>query len=219
MEFKKYNDPKEFVEENGNLILEKEWLNNLMVGNYNEAIKTGIDENWLLARITNNGKTELIMLLRKPWKLLLYSPTDNKSKELYKFAAEEIYKIDTNIPGVNTEKEVAKIFAEEYCKIANKKSQVHLEMRILVLEKLAEPKLNNNVTYRKAEIKDKEVLIGFTREFHKEALNEEIDEEILEERFYEKLEKGYYVLEQDGKIVAQTNSSRTLEKGKVVSGV
>ena len=92
-------------------------------------------------------------------------------------------------------------------------------MRILVLEKLAEPKLNNNVTYRKAEIKDKEVLIGFTREFHKEALNEEIDEEILEERFYEKLEKGYYVLEQDGKIVAQTNSSRTLEKGKVVSGV
>ena len=219
MEFKKYSDPKEFVEENGKLILEKEWLNNLMVGNYNEAIKTGIDENWLLARITNNGKTELIMLLRKPWKLLLYSPTNNKSKELYKFAAEEIYKIDTNIPGVNTEKEVAKIFAEEYCKIANKKSQVHLEMRILVLEKLAEPKLNNNVTYRKAEIKDKEVLIGFTREFHKEALNEEIDEEILEERFYEKLEKGYYVLEQDGKIVAQTNSSRTLEKGKVVSGV
>ena len=31
MEFNKYDNPKEFVEENEKLILEKEWLNNLMV--------------------------------------------------------------------------------------------------------------------------------------------------------------------------------------------
>ena len=28
------------------------------------------------------------MLYRKPWKLILYSPTDNTTDELYKFTAE-----------------------------------------------------------------------------------------------------------------------------------
>lgn len=219
MEFKKYEDQNEFIKENKKLILEKEWLNNLMVGNLDDAINDGIDENWLLARVTNNEKTELIILLRRPWKLLLYSPTDNKSDELYKFAAEEIYKVDKNIPGVNTEKEIGKKFSEEYCKIAKKEWKLRFEMRILLLEKLAKAKLRDDVTYRKAEQRDKEILKGFSKEFHREALNEERSEELLEESFNKNLEKGYYVLEKDGKIVAQTVSTRKLSKGKSVSGV
>lgn len=219
MEFKKYEDQNEFIKENKKLILEKEWLNNLMVGNLDDAINDGIDENWLLARVTNNEKTELIILLRRPWKLLLYSPTDNKSDELYKFAAEEIYKVDKNIPGVNTEKEIGKKFSEEYWKIAKKEWKLRFEMRILLLEKLAKAKLRDDVTYRKAEQRDKEILKGFSKEFHREALNEERSEELLEESFNKNLEKGYYVLEKDGKIVAQTVSTRKLSKGKSVSGV
>jgi len=219
MEFKKYDNPKEFALENEKLILEKEWLNNLMVGNYNDALENGIDENWLLARVTDKNKTELIMLLRRPWKLLLYSPTGNMKKELYKFAAEKIYKVNKNLPGVNTEKKTGKMFAEEYCKIANKECKLHLEMRILLLENLLEGSLKNDVIYRKAEIKDKEILKGFTKDFHKEALNEELPDEILEEKFYNYFEKGYFVLEKDGKIVAQTVSGRNLKKGKCISGV
>ena len=93
MEFKKYDNPNEFVKENEKFILEKEWLNNLMAGNYKDAVTEGLNENWLLARVTDNGKTELVMLLRKPWRLLMYSPTNNKSEELYRFAAEELYKM------------------------------------------------------------------------------------------------------------------------------
>lgn len=219
MDFKKYENPEEFVEENEKLILEKEWLNNLMVGNYKDAVKLGIDKNWLLARITNNGKTELIILLRRPWKLLLYSPTDNESDELYKFAAEEVYKVDKDIPGVNAENTIGKKFADFYCKVANKKYKLHLSMRILVLEKIANPMLRDDVVFRKADLKDKEILKEFTKEFHKEALHEEKSNEELEENFYKNLEKGYYILEKDGKIVSQTVSTRKLEKGKSVSGV
>ena len=57
MEFIKYDDIKKFADDNLELLLEKEWLNNLMVGNYKDAIKNGIDENWLLARVTDNGRT------------------------------------------------------------------------------------------------------------------------------------------------------------------
>lgn len=219
MEFKKYENPKEFVEENEELILEKEWLNNLMVGNYKDALEFGINQNWLLARVTNKEKTELIMLLRRPWKLLLYSPTDNKSDELYKFAAEEVYKVDKNISGVNAENTIGKKFADFYCKEANKKYKLNLPMRILVLEKLANPKLRDDVVLRKANLKDKEILKEITKEFYKEALNEKKSDEELEEKFYKNLENGYYVLEKDGKIVAQTFSTRKLEKGKAVSGV
>jgi len=219
MEFKKYDNTKEFVEENEKLILEKEWLNNLMVANYQDFLKNGLDASSLLAIVTDGGKTELIMLLRKPWKLLLYSPTGNITNKLYKFAAEEVYKIDRNLPGVNTEKEIGKIFADEYCRIANKKRELHLEMRILVLEKLLKADLKDDVIYRKAEIKDKEILKRFTQEFYNEALNEVLTDEVLEEKFYNYLEKGYYVLEKNGKVVAQTVLSRALKNGKCVSGV
>ena len=219
MEFKKYENVEEFVKENIELILEKEWLNNLMVGNLNAAQKDGIDENWILARVTNNGKTELIIMKRSPWKLLLYSPTENKSDELYKFAAEEMYKIDSNLPGVNTEKDIGEKFSSQYCKIANKEYKLLRKMRILVLENLAEANLREDVIVRKAEEKDKEILKQFVKEFHKEGLNEDVSEEHLENGFYEHLEKGYYVLEKDGKIVAQTITTRKLEKGKSVSGV
>lgn len=219
IEFKRYQDVNEFIEENMELILKKEWLNNLMVGNIKDAKIKGIDESWILARVTKNNKTELIIFKRDPWKLLLYSPTENKDDELYKFAAEEIYKIESNLIGVNTEKDIGEKFAKEYCKIANKEYKLHLNMRILVLEELTEPNLREDVVFRKAQLKDKEILKQFVKEFHKEGLNEELSEERLEKDFYEFLEKGYYVLEKDGKIVAQTVVTRKLEKGKSVSEV
>lgn len=219
MEFKKYDDPNEFVKENEKFILEKEWLNNLMAGNYKDAVKDGIDENWLLARVTEGEQTELVMLLRKPWRLLIYSPTNNKSEELYRFAAEELYKIDPNLEGVNTEKEVSQIFAREFCKVAGKELKVRFEMRILVLEKLKEANLRDDVIFRKAEMKDKDTLIEFRRIFSEEALNENLSYEELEEIFYKNLERGFYVLEKDGKIVSIAVTNRHLSKGKSVGSV
>lgn len=219
MEFKKYDNPEEFIEENEKFILEKEWLNNLMAGNYKDALKEDISEGWLLARVTDNGKTELIMLLRKPWRLLMYSPTNNKSEELYRFAAEELYKVDPNLEGVNTEKEISQIFAREFCKVAGKEPKVRFEMRILVLEKLKEGKLRDDVIFRKAKIEDKPILKKYRRIFSEEALHEILTEEDLEKKFEKHFEMGAYVLEKDGKIVATAVSNRHLTKGKSIGNV
>ena len=219
MEFKRYDDPNEFIQENEKFILEKEWLNNLMAGNYKDAVKEGLNENWLLARITEGEQTELIMLLRKPWRLLMYSPTNNKSEALYKFAAEELYKIDPNLEGVNTEKEVSQIFAKEFCKVAGKEPKVRFEMRILVLEELTEPNLRDDVVLRKATIDDKPILKEYRRKFAEEALNEILTEEDLEKKFEKHFEMGSYVLEKDGKIVATAVSNRHLPRGKSIGNV
>lgn len=219
MEFKKYDDPNEFIEENEKFILEKEWLNNLMAGNYKDAVEEGLTEDWLLARVTDNGQTELIMLLRKPWRLLMYSPTDNKSEELYRFAAEELYKVDPTLEGVNTEKDISQIFAREFCKVAGKEPKVRFEMRILVLEKLTEPKLRDDVIFRKATVEDKATLKEYRRLFSEEALHEIVSEEDLEKKMEKHFSMGAYVLEKDGKIVATATSNRHLSKGKSIGNV
>lgn len=219
MEFKKYDNPEEFIEENEKFILEKEWLNNLMAGNYKDALKEDIREGWLLARVTDGEQTELIMLLRKPWRLLMYSPTNNKSEELYRFAAEELYRIDPNLEGVNTEKEISQIFAREFCKVAGKEPKVRFEMRILVLEKLNEANLRDDVVFRKASIEDKPILKEYRRLFSEEALHETVSEEDLEKKFEKHFEMGYYLLEKDGKIVATASSNRHLTKGKSIGNV
>lgn len=219
MEFKRYDNPEEFIEENEKFILEKEWLNNLMAGNYKDAVEEGLNEKWLLARVTEGEQTELIMLLRKPWRLLMYSPTNNKSEKLYRFAAEELYKIDPTLEGINTEKEISQIFAKEFCKIAGKEPKVRFEMRILVLEKLKEAKLRDDVVFRKATMEDKDTLIKYRRMFSEEALHETVSEEDLEKKFERHFSMGYYLLEKDGKIVATASSNRHLTKGKSIGNV
>lgn len=218
MEFIKYEKIEYFMKENFELILEKEWLNCLMVGNCLEGQKIGT-EGWLLAKVTQNGKTELVMLYRKPWKLIMYSPTDNTSEELYKFAAQEVCKQDKNLLGVNAEAEIANKFAKYYCIEANKEYKIVHPMKILVLEKMQPRYKTNEENFRNAVEEDREVLAQNIKAFEKEALGiEKIDEE-ANQKFDDYMQRGYYVLEKDGKIVSQAVIGRDLIKGKAISGV
>lgn len=218
MQFNIYNDINKFVEENLDLLLSKEWVNNLMVANCLEGMKLDTVD-WFLATIVDNNKTELIMLYRKPWKLLMYSPTNNKSEELYSFAAEEIYKIDKELIGVNTEKDIANKFAEYYCNISCKESELSMKMRILLLEELNKGELLEGVKFRKAVREDKEILIQYIKEFNREIFEKELSFAECEEKFNLYMNNGYYVLEKDGMIVSQVVISRVLKSGKCISGV
>lgn len=218
MEFKKYEDIENFVNDNLDLLLEKEWLNCLMVGNCFDGLKNGTC-NWLMARVTNNNKTELIILYRKPWKLIMYSPTNNTSDELYEFAAKEIYKIDSNLLGVNADKETANKFAISYCKLSGHKYRLHKPLRILLLTELNKAKINDKLIFRKATLNDKSILIKFIRDFYEEAVSEFYTDKEIEEKFNTYMEKGYFLAEMGGKIVSQAVFGRDLKKGKCISGV
>ena len=218
MKFIKYERIEDFVNENMDLILEKEWLNCLMVGNCFDGLKQK-NNDWLLAKITENDKTELIMLYRKPWKLLLYSPTNNKSNELFGFAAKEIYKIDSHLLGVSAEKDIANKFAKNYCDISNFNFKTHKPLRILLLTKLKNANLNNDLLFREATINDKPILIKFIKDFYEEAVSEKYTDKEIEEKFNSYIAKGYFVIEKNKKIVSQAVFSRDLKKGKCISGV
>ena len=218
MKFVRYNKIEDFMKENFELILEKEWLNCLMVGNCLEGQKIGI-EGWLLAKVMQNEKTELIMLYRKPWKLIMYSPTDNVTDELYKFVAEEVYKLDNNLLGVNAEIEIANKFAKYYCEVAKKQYKLVHPMKILVLEKILPMQKTSEANFRQATKQDIKTLTQYIKEFNKEALGEDMTDEDAHKKAETYLERGYYVLEKEGKIVSQAVIGRELIKGKCVSGV
>ena len=219
MQFNKYEDINIFWNDTKELLEKEEWYNCLMIGNCMEGTQKG-KVDWFLATITNNnGNIELIMLYRKPWKLILYSPSYNYSDEILEFAANEIYKYDKELLGVNSEKSVANKFAKYYCNLSNMKYLVHTGLRILLLENIEKGKLLNDVIYRKATLDDKEILVKYIQDFMKEALNEECDYKKAEEKFNKYFEKGYYVLEKDNKIICQANTSRVMKYGKCVSGV
>ena len=218
MKFNKYEDINLFWNDTKELLEKDEWYNCLMIGNCIEGVGKGIND-WFMTTITDNYNIELIMLYRKPWKLILYSPTNNYSDEILEFASSEIYKYDKELLGVNSEKSVANKFSKYYCDLSNMKYSVHTELRILLLENLEDGKLLEDITYRKCTLNDKDILIKYIQNFMKEALNEECDYEKAEEKFNKYLKNGYYVLEKDNKIVCQANISRIMKYGKCVSGV
>ena len=219
MKFNKYEKIQDFWKDTQYLIEKEEWYNCLMIGNCHEALEKGNIEMFL-ATITNDEDViELIILYRKPWKLIFYSPTDNYSDEILKFAAQEVYKYDTELLGVNSRCDLAERFSDFYCEIANMKCIMHLGLRILLLEKIESGKLLNDVVYRKANLNDKETLIKYIQDFRKEALHEECEYEKAEEEFYKYLKKGFFVLEKNGKIVCQASIGRAMKYGKCISGV
>ena len=218
MKFNKYEDINLFWNDTKELLEKDEWYNCLMIGNCIEGIEKGIND-WFMVTITDHYNIELIMLYRKPWKLILYSPTNNYSDEILELAASEIYKYDKELLGVNSEKSVANKFAKYYCGLSNMKYSVHAGLRILLLENLENGKLLEDITYRKCTLNDKDTLIKYIQDFMKEALNEECDYDKAEEKFNKYFEKGYYVLEKDNKIVCQANISRIMKYGKCVSSV
>ena len=73
--------------------------------------------------------------------------------------------------------------------------------------------------FKKATEQERTILTQYIKEFHKEALNEEVSDEHINQKFESYLEKGYYFIEKEGKIVSQAVIGRTLIKGKAISGV
>ena len=130
-----------------------------------------------------------------------------------------VYKQDRKLLGVNAETEMAHKFAKFYCEIAKQQYRLENPLKILVLENIL-PKQNiNKAVFRKATEQERPILTRYIKEFHEEALNEEVSDEHVNQKFEAYLEKGYYFLEKEAKIVSQAVIGRTLIKGKSISGV
>ena len=92
-------------------------------------------------------------------------------------------------------------------------------MKILDLEKLLPFQKTSEGVMRQATENDREQLAQYIKNFHKDALEEEKTDEEANEKVDAYLERGYYLLEKEGKIVSQAVIGRELINGKGISGV
>ena len=109
MKVNKYENIQDFWKDTETLLEKEEWYNCLMIGNCLEALEKGSIEMFLAAVTNEYNVIELIMLYRKPWKIIFYSPTNNYSDEILKFTAEEVCKYDKELQG-NTNKIYTKFY-------------------------------------------------------------------------------------------------------------
>lgn len=76
MKLNLYDNIQKFFDDHYSILLEKEYLNNLIITNIIYGIDNKIN-NWLYGNITY--EIQLIFLQRKPWKLLLCSLNEDDS--------------------------------------------------------------------------------------------------------------------------------------------
>ena len=116
MKLNLYKDLQKFHDDHINLLIEKEWLNNLIISNILYGLKNTYDD-WLFGNLTVDNNIELIFLQRKPWKLLLYSLINEDLDNKLNYFVKEIYKIDKNINGVNSTEDITQKFSNFYCSL------------------------------------------------------------------------------------------------------
>lgn len=208
-----YKDLKHFYDDHINILIKEEWINNLIIKNISYGLENTYD-GWIFGNLLNNKTIDIIFLHRRPWKLLIYSLNNENLDNKLKFLSEEINKVDNNLNGVNTEKEIAQKFSKFYCELSNKKFEEKMKLRILVLTKVKSGELNKNIIFRKAELKDKIILKKYIYDMIYETFATKKEENEIESIFHKALKTGFYIIENNGKIVSQAAVNANLINGK-----
>ena len=203
MKIKMYLDAIEFNEENIGYLLEKEEINNLIIGCLHDSLKAIDIEKWVMGNVTIEDNVELIFICPPDSKLLIYSPTNNDDDDdsLYKFIAEQFKSMEIKLLGVKAETKIANKFSEQYANFFNCNFNIFMSMKILVLTTLENIQILN-LNYRKATIDDLD-----TFEYGNSA---EIGQN--QRKF---IKEGLYLLEDNGKVVSQAAIRRKMSMGGV----
>ena len=204
---------KQFYDVHVKILIKEEWINNLMIKNISYGLENNYD-GWIFGNLLNNEKIDIIFLHRRPWKLLIYSLNNENLDNKLKFLSEEIYKVDNDLNGVNAETEISQKFSKFYCQLSNKKFEEKMKLRILVLTKINPGELNNNLNFRKAELKDKIVLKKYIYDMIYEVFGKKKEHEEIESSFQKVMKSGFYIIENIGNIVSQAAVNANLINGK-----
>lgn len=201
MKIKMYSDAIKFNEENIGYLLEKEEINNLIIGCLHDSLEAIDIEKWVMGNVTMENNVELIFICPPESKLLIYSPTNNYDDSLYKFIVEQFKSMNIKLLGVKAETKIANIFSEQYAKYLYCNFNIFMSMRILVLTKLDNIKILN-LNCRKATIDDLDTFgYGNTAE--------------TEQNQRKFIKEGLYLLEDNGKVVSQAAIRRKMSMGGV----
>lgn len=221
MQLKIYNNKKDFCDENLQLLEKEEALNNIMIAVILEANEEET-KDWLLAKIDENGKNEMIIIINNPKKgLLMYSPTNNCSDEICKYVASKVFELKIDILEINSRKEICEKVAKYYTELTNKKIKHKKDKYILQLKTLKDLECSHELEMIKVDSDEHiDEICNNIKELQEDAHDEFITHEEAKKYADIHIKKGLYIFKNcENEIVLQAMTSRKLINGYVIGAV
>ena len=213
MILKKYDDPKEFYDQIGNFLYERELENNLLIGiaeNIQHRENLG---DILLCAVFEKRQPVLVAMMTPPWPLLLNSA--NVNKESLGFLIEKLQNDDISFSGFLAEKKIAELFESSWLDAGNTKLKLFRNERIYKLTRCKEINLSTG-KIRKAGEDDVGLITNWTISFQKE-IQEETDYDHARKMVIDRLNHIHVWL--DAEPVSMCCSARETRNSRIINMV
>ena len=182
-----YEQASEFLEKCGDLLMQHEAENNLIIGLANRLKHnpSAYSSTPFFATVEEENKIILAALMTPPHNILLSNFTDEAINGLQGLS-DYLWQSGIFVNGVNSVKKIAKQFSSLWADRATLTSKIKMEEMIYRLDRVIAPQIPEGI-FRKANKADFQLLSNWMPAFHMEALNEPLPpEEInhLKERIH-----------------------------------
>ncbi len=172
-----YEQASEFLEKCGDLLMQHEAENNLIIGLANRLKHnpSAYSSTPFFSTVEEENKIILAALMTPPHNILLSNFTNDAIDALQELS-DFLWQSGIIVNGVNSGKNIAKQFSSLWADRATLTSKIKMEEMIYRLDRVVAPKIPEGI-FRKANIADFPLLSNWLPAFHKEALNEPLPSE------------------------------------------
>ena len=219
MKIKIYDTVQDFLNENEELLLEKESVTQLILHNSFVNKEKEINKEFIFGRIEDEQENiKLIFANVKPYNLLVYN-LDNDTLDAIKTLTDYLIKNEISLRGINANKKICDEFIEYYGDKTKCTFKEYIAMDIMEITEVNEEVIMPNGNFRVATWEDKDLLIDWHIKFVKEALNEEISYDEFKDKLNTRIENNNIYIFEDEKHrpMAMIASTRQLVNGVSVS--
>jgi uncharacterized protein len=219
MKIKIYDTVQGFLNENEELLLEKESVTQLILHNGFVNKEKETNRELIFGRIEDEQENiKLIFANVKPYNLLIYN-LDNNTLDSVKSLADYLIKYEIALRGINANKKICGEFTEYYEYKMGCTFKEYLAMDIMEITELNKELVLPKGNFRVATLEDKDILIDWNIKFAKEALDEEVYYEEFKDKLDERIKnKSIYIFEDEKhRSMAMIAATRQLVNGVSVS--
>lgn len=215
MQYKRYDDVRQFRREVMPVLLEDEAKNNLILSLLTNAADAG-GSDWLYATVSSGGNVALTALWVKPFDLLLYETGSVRNDDTVAILAREMRKTGYDLPGVTADSEPARMFAGLYCGGGT----YHLHMKTITM-KLDKPALCDKApgSCRMLQPHDLTFVPYWEQAFSRDCRAHVFTVRENTQRLKTQLGKDIHFIWEDGVPVAQAVNGRDTPNGAVINHV
>jgi predicted GNAT family acetyltransferase len=220
MEILNPKEAKKFLLKTRIVLETDELFGNLMYGIVNKISNNKNqygDEDPFFTIISEDNETNIFGLMTPPYTMLVYS--NKYTEKAIDLFVNNIIEHCKNIPGITGEKYLVEIIINKYIKKTKREYILDKKLGIYKLEKVNEYQKPDG-TFRKAEIKDREIIKEYSVNFSNYTNEPITDNEKLDKNVTEDImNNNYYVYEYNNEIASMARKQRPTKNGMAIGPV